>query len=64
MNQMAMAFRQFMNNPGQYLARMGIPQGMNNPQDVIQHLMDTGRLSQEKYNQLQQTARNIQSMLK
>ena len=64
MNQMAMAFRQFMNNPNHYLTRMGIPNGMNNPQDIIQHLMDTGRLSQDKYNQLQQTARQLQSMLK
>jgi hypothetical protein len=54
-----------MNNPQQAIKQMGIPEEYrNNPSGMIQHLMDTGRLNQAQYNQLQQTARQIQSMLK
>lgn len=58
-------FKQFMTNPGAMLNQMGIPQDIQkNPQAIIQHLMDTGRLSQAQYTQLQQQAKQIQSMLK
>lgn len=57
--------RQFLSNPQQSIQRMGIPKEFqNNPQGMIQKLMDDGRLTQAQYNQLQQTARQIQSMLK
>ena len=36
---------------------------INNPSGMIQKLMNEGRLSQAQYNQLQQTAKQIQSML-
>lgn len=64
-NNMMMMFRQFMSNPGQMMQSMGIPQNLQgNPQAVIQHLMDTGRISQAQYNQAQQAARNFMPMLK
>ena len=56
-------FRQFSGNPMQMLSQSGlnIPQGVNNPNEIIQHLMNSGKLSQEQYSQLQQTAQNIRN---
>lgn len=56
-------FRQFSGNPMQMLSQIGlnIPQGVNNPGEIIQHLMNSGKLSQEQYSQLQQTAQNIRN---
>jgi len=50
-NPMAM-LGEIKNNPAQFLAKRGvnIPQGMNNPNDIISHLMSTGRVSQGQYN--------------
>jgi hypothetical protein len=49
----------------QMIQQMNIPKEFqNNPQGMIQKLMDDCRLTQAQYNQLQQTARQIQSMLK
>ena len=63
--QMIMQLKQFMNNPQQMMQQMGIPaEYRNNPAGMIQKLMDSGRLSQAQYNQLQQTAKQIQAMLK
>ena len=41
------------NNPAQFLATRGvnIPGGMNNPNDILNHLMSTGKVSQGRYNQ-------------
>lgn len=41
------------NNPAQFLATRGvnIPNGMNNPNDILNHLMSTGKVSQGRYNQ-------------
>lgn len=41
------------NNPAQFLATRGvnIPNGMNNPNDILTHLMSTGKVSQGRYNQ-------------
>ena len=62
--QMMMQFKQFMNDPMGMLSKMGVPSGMRNPQDIIQHLMDTGRLTQDQYAQLQSQAKQFQAMLK
>ena len=63
--QMLMQVKQFLNNPQQMINQMGIPaEYRNNPSGMIQKLMDSGKISQSQYNQLQQTARQIQSMLK
>lgn len=50
-NPMAM-LSQIKSNPVGFLTQRGlnIPQGMNNPNDIIQHLMRTGQVSQEQYN--------------
>ena len=46
------AISQIKQNPMQILGqRFNVPQGMNNPSDIIQHLLDTGQVSQTQVNQ-------------
>lgn len=48
-------FTQFMQNPMQVLMskRLNIPQNLaNNPEAMVQHLMNTGQMSQDTYNKL------------
>lgn len=55
-------FQQFMGNPTQMMQRSGlnIPQNIaNDPNAIIQHLLSSGRMSQQQYNQLQQMANNL-----
>lgn len=62
MQNMLGQFKNFMSNPTQYVMNMGIPQEyMNNPSEAIQYLMNTGKLTQEQYNKLNSTARQIQN---
>lgn len=62
--QMFLQFKQFMSNPQATLQKMGMPQGMqNNPQAMIQYMMDTGKLTQAQYSQLQQQAKQMEMML-
>lgn len=51
---------QLKQNPVQFLAQYGlnIPQNINNPQDIIQHLLNTGQVSQNQVNQIQQLRNN------
>lgn len=62
-NQFFNSFRGFMGNPMQMLMqRMNIPQGMaNDPNAIIQHLMNSGQMNQNQYNQLKHTAEQIQN---
>ena len=56
-------FQQFMSNPiaSMMSRKMVIPQQyMNDPNDAIQYLMNTGRLSQEQYNEFNKKAKEIQ----
>lgn len=49
---------QIKSNPAAVLSqRFNIPQNMNNPNDIIQHLMNTGQISQQQYNAANQAAR-------
>ena len=61
-------FQNFMRNPMQFFAqrRMNLPQGMNisdpqQAQQMIQNLMNSGQMSQQQFNQLQNMARQIQN---
>lgn len=46
-------YQQFMANPMQMLAkRFNIPQNINNPNDIVQHLLNTGQVSQEQVNRV------------
>lgn len=50
--------QQLQQNPMQFLRKSGynIPENMNDPNAIIQHLMNSGQISQERYNQARQFA--------
>ena len=60
-NQMMGMLQQLKANPMQFLLqrRMNIPQGVNNPQDIINHLLQTGQISQQQINQAYQMAQRF-----
>ena len=45
-----------MQNPSQFLAQRGIniPNNINDPQAIIQHLLNTGQITQDQVNNAQQ----------
>ena len=45
-------------NPIQFLQRAGfnVPSNLNSPNDIIQHLMNSGQVSQDAYNRARQMA--------
>lgn len=46
-------YQQLKSNPVQFLSRrFNIPQNINNPNDIIQHLLNTGQVTQEQVNQV------------
>lgn len=53
--------QQIRSNPMQFIQRAGfrIPQNMTDPNAIIQHLMQTGQVSQQRYNQAFQTAQQL-----
>lgn len=56
------AYTQLMQNPSQFLQRLNIPvEYANNPQGAIQHLMNTGRINQEQYNNANNQLKQMQS---
>ena len=50
--------QQLQANPIQFLQRAGfnVPNNLNDPNQIIQHLMNSGQISQERYNQARQMA--------
>lgn len=51
---------QIKSNPMSLLGQLGISQNIsNNPQAVIQSLLNSGKISQEQYNQAMQMAKNM-----
>ena len=57
-------FRGFMGNPMGYVMQknMGIPKEyLNNPDEAIQYLMNTGKLTQQQYNEVNEVAKKIQN---
>ena len=56
MNNIMQAYQQFRANPMQMLMqKYNIPQNIdaNNPNDILQHLLNTGQVSQQQINTLQ-----------
>lgn len=52
-------YQQFRQNPMSLLGRRyNIPQGFQNPQDIIQHLLNSGQVSQMQVNQAMQMRNN------
>ena len=67
-NQIMQIYQQFRANPMQMLAkRYNLPQGMNmnNPGDIIQHLLNTGQINQAQVNQVMGMEKNpiVQQLL-
>lgn len=52
---------QFRQNPLAMLQRAGfsIPAGISNPQQMIQHLMNSGQISQQQFDQARQMAQQF-----
>lgn len=51
---------QLKSNPMAMLAQFGVPQNLaNNPQAAIQNMMNSGKVSQDQYNQAMQIARSM-----
>lgn len=52
-------FKQFSGNPTQMLENMGIPQGVNNPSQIIQYMVNSGKISPQQLQHIQHTAERI-----
>ena len=49
MNNMFMLLQQLMQNPMSLISqKFNVPQGMNNPQEIVQHLVNTGQITQQQ----------------
>ena len=50
--------QQIRSNPMQFLKQAGfnVPDNLNDPNAIIQHLMNSGQVSQERYEQARQIA--------
>jgi membrane peptidoglycan carboxypeptidase len=59
--QLLQQFRNFSQNPSQYvIQQLGIdPKIANDPNAIVQTLMQQGRISQEQYNTARQTANQL-----
>lgn len=57
MNPMQMV-QQLKSNPMQFISQAGfnIPQNLSDPNAIIQHLMNSGQVSQQRYEQARQMA--------
>lgn len=58
--QMMNTVNQLKSNPMSILGQFGVPQNISNdPQAIIQNLMNSGKISQQQYNNAMQMARNM-----
>lgn len=58
--QLLQMVQQLKSNPMAMLGQFGVPQNISNdPQAVIQNLMNNGKISQDQYNNAMQMARNM-----
>ena len=57
----AQALQQLRANPAEALKRAGIniPNGMNNPQQIIQHLIQSGQVPQSRLTQIMQMMQGL-----
>lgn len=61
-NNFVTMLNQIKSNPVQFLMqrRLNVPQNItNDPNAIVQHLLNTGQISQEQYNQAAQMARQM-----
>lgn len=56
-------FQMLLQNPAPILSQMGLPgNALQNPQQAVQNLMNSGRMTQEQFNSLRQTSQQLQNM--
>lgn len=59
MNNIVATLQQMMQNPAAILGkRFNLPQNLNDPNQIIQHLLNTGQVSQEQVNRAMQMRNN------
>lgn len=64
MQNMMGRFQQFMGNPAQFMMsnKLNIPQNMmNDPNQALQYLMNTGKISQQQYNWAVKQAKQLEN---
>lgn len=62
-NQLMQMVNQIKNNPMSMLGNYGIPQNISNdPNAVVQHLLNNGRITQAQYNNAVQRANQLKSV--
>lgn len=55
MNDMMTMLNNLMQNPMQMLSRkFNLPQNLNDPQQIVQHLLNSGQITQDQVNQAMQ----------
>lgn len=58
--QIMQMYQQFRQNPMAMLSqKFNIPQGINNPQDIVQHLLNSGQVTQDQVNNAMQVQKNL-----
>lgn len=58
--QLMQMLNQFKANPMAMIgSKYNIPQGITNPQDMIQHLMNSGQITQEQFDQARMFAQQM-----
>ena len=59
LNDILNMYQQMQSNPIQFLSkRFSIPQNMNDPNAILQHLLNSGQVSQSQINNLMQLRNN------
>ena len=54
-------YQQLRQNPMQMLSkRINVPQNMNNPQQIVQHLLNSGQITQQQVNNVMSMRNNPQ----
>lgn len=54
------AYTQVMQDPKNFLSRIGIPQNITSPQAAVQYLLQSGKVTQAQVEQAQKMAEQIQ----
>jgi ferritin len=57
-------FLQFMNNPQQFMSQCGLDvtqEDLQNPDSFIQKLMNSGKMSQQQYNNIVKTSNQLRN---
>lgn len=58
-NDLMNLYQQLRSNPTQMLSqRFNLPQNINNPNDIVQHLLNTGQITQNQVNQVMSLRNN------